>query len=239
MQLVSRLLAFASASFFLVMGALVSTAAAQPPASFADHGTFILFLEGHKIGTERFQVRSLNADIRASATVEFAVQSDGKTLKFKTFPNLLLDSRLDPVSYDWEQKGAESSRIDIDFRHHPAQVRFRTVRGRKDYREFYLHPDVVILDDNIVDQYELLAWRYFMAGGGNQAFAAFIPQEGIPGRVEVSRLADTKIEAAGRKRACRHLLVTTNQARINLWVDSAGRLLRMEKSSSHFAAVRQ
>jgi hypothetical protein len=224
-----------------VLGALApaSTATAQPASGFDDHGTFILFVVGHKIGSEQFQIRPSQSDVRASAVVQLALNQEGKTLKFRTFPNLVLDSRLDPLTYAWEQKGAESSSIHIDFRRHPAQVHYRAVNGHKDYREFYLQPGVVILDDNVVDQYELLAWRYFMDGGKTQVFSAFIPQEGMPGRVQVRRLADGTIDAAGQHTLCRHLVVTTTQAQIDLWLDSAGRLLRMDKPSSQFTAIRQ
>ncbi|HEX5484070.1 MAG TPA: hypothetical protein VFZ08_15720, partial [Terriglobia bacterium] len=153
---------------------------------FEDAGTFILLLAGRQIGTEKFQIRPSGGGIKACAEIQFKVSQDGKGLEFKTYPDLILNSQLQPVAYTWNQQGAKSSQIQINFRESPATVRYHTIHGQQDDREFNLARDVVILDDNVIDQYELLAWRYSMTAGGKQTFAAFIPQEALPGTIEVS-----------------------------------------------------
>ncbi|HEX5482328.1 MAG TPA: hypothetical protein VFZ08_06850, partial [Terriglobia bacterium] len=99
--------------------------------------------------------------------------------------------------------------------------------------------DVVILDDNVIDQYELLAWRYSMTAGGKQTFAAFIPQEALPGTIEVSSAGFETISAGGAQESCQHLIVSTQLARIDLWINSQRQLERMERTAEQFTAVRK
>lgn len=211
----------------------------SPSPVCADTGVFILEVGGRQIGTEKFQIQPRGDKIEARAQIEFRVSEDGKDLEFRTFPDLILNSQLQPLTYNWNQQGAQSSRIRIDFRQNPTKVHYHTIHGRQDDREFNLSRNVMILDDNVVDQYELVAWRYAMTAGGNQTFPAFIPQEGVPGLLHVSNAGMETVNVDGRKESCRHLVVSTDLARIDLWVNSQQRLERMERAAGQFAAVRK
>ncbi|MGH9376432.1 MAG: hypothetical protein ACRD1J_09760 [Terriglobia bacterium] len=232
-----RLMATAFLLPILCISAVLS--GSPNPAAFAqDQGVFILEVAGRRIGTESFEIRSRDSQIEARAEIQIHAAQNGKVSDFRTFPDLILNAALDPVSYTWSQKSPQSSRISIDFKESPVHVRYRTVDGKLDNRTFALPRGVVILDDNVINQYELVARRYLRTPGGKQTFQAFIPQEALPGTLRVTSLGMESIDVGGRKQTAQRLALSTGLAQIDLWVDQEGRLLRMERPSVRFVAFR-
>jgi hypothetical protein len=137
------------------------------------------------------------------------------------------------------QKIPESSRIQIDFGPTAARVRYETTSGRRELRQFELPRGTIILDDNVVHQYELAAMRYSNAVGGKQSFHAFIPQEGVPGVLTLEALGTETISVDHRQESCRHLLMTTDMARVDLWTDPQDRLRKLEIPSAGLVAFRK
>jgi hypothetical protein len=226
-------------------GLVLATARDLPagPSSISpnlnDHGTFEISIAGQKVGTEKFEILSARDGFTASAELELRVEEDGKTLVFHTFPELVLDSRLRPLAYRWDQKGSSRSGLSIDFSTSPARVRYRTVNGKTDNREFVLPKNVVVLDDNVLDQYELLVWLYDRTSRGAQTFRAFTPQEALPGQVNVVESGPGRGSVRGVEASLRRLTVTTDLAYIDLWVDGRERLQRVSIPAAQFGAVRQ
>lgn len=146
---------------------------------------------------------------------------------------------MQPLTYTWSQKGPQSSHLEVDFSKPPARARYGTVSGEEDIREFGLSKDVVILDSNVIHHYQLVIDRYQRTKGGAQSFRAFIPQEALPGVVNVQEAGLESIKIAERTGTLRHLVVTTELARIDLWVDAQQRLQRLLIPALQFEAVRQ
>lgn len=211
---------------------------ASPPV-VADRGIFEISIAGHDIGSERFQIIPAGERIVAKAEIELHAQKEGKDLVFRSFPDLVLDSHLQPLSYRWELKGSGTSRLEIDFTRVPSNARYHTAAGKEERREFLLPKDVVVLDDNVLSQYEILVQRYDKTSRGRQVFNAFIPQEGLPGKVLVVGTGVESVSVKGVSKSLRHLLLTTDLARIELWADPQGRLWRVSVPTLRFDAVRQ
>ena len=209
------------------------------PAALNDQGTFELSIKGDPIGAERFQIIPEGDRIRARAEIELRTQKEGKTLVSHSFPDLVLDSQLRPLSYIWALKGAGNSRLEIDFTTMPARALYHTVNGKNDRREFLLPKDVLVLDDNVLSQYEILVERYDQTSRGQQLFSAFIPQEALPGKIKISETGVEPVRINGQSKSLRHLVVTTDLARIDLWADAQGRLWRVSVPALRFEAVRQ
>jgi hypothetical protein len=128
-----------------------------------DEGTFIISLAGQQIGTEKFRIRTTKNRVEAEAQIELRVERDGKSYEFRTSPKLVLNADLEPLTYNWNQKGSQSSRLEVDFRTSPARVLYRTVGGGDDVRDFDLPESVVVLDDNVVHHYQLVVERFHPA----------------------------------------------------------------------------
>lgn len=210
----------------------------NPSAGIQDQGIFVLQIAGQQIGTENFEIHSRGGQVEARAEIRIHAAQDGKPFDFRTFPDLILNAELEPVAYTWSQKGSRSSSISINFTESPVRVHYRTVNGRQDDRTFTLPRGIVILDDNVINQYELVARKYLRTPGGKQTFQAFTPQEALPGTITVGSAGSEGVDFNGRKQTCQHLVLSTSLAQIDLWVDQRGRLLRMERASAQLVAVR-
>lgn len=212
---------------------------APPAGCLNDQGVFVLSVAGQPVGTETFDIRSTADRIEAEAKIDLRVEREGKVLGFKTSPKLVLDSALQPLTYAWSQKGSQSSQLEVDFRSSPAKTRYRTVAGEDDRRDFELPKDILVLDDNVIHHYQLVVCRYFRTSGGKQTFQVFIPQEALPGLLEVEETGQENVEIAGRSETLRHLLVSAELARIDLWVDKEQRLQRISIPVAQLEAERK
>jgi len=211
----------------------------SPLPHLADQGTFLVSAAGRTIGTEKFEIRSSSEKVEAQAEIHLQVQQDGKTINLKTLPRLVLDPQLRPLTYTWSQKGPQSSQLEVDFRPSPATTRYKTVSGEEDNRDFDLPKDVIVLDDNVVHHYQLVISRYRLTAGGKQTFQAFIPQEALPGVLNVEEVGTEPTTLEGSTVKLRHLVVTTELARIHLWTDDQHRLQRMSIPEAQLEAIRK
>jgi len=213
--------------------------AQSPPSTFDDQGTFIISQAGRLMGTEKFSIRSTSNQIQAQGEVTLRYEDSGRAVNIHTFPRLVLSSELEPVSYVWDEKSPDISHLEVDFRSSPARSVLKKSDGKRDVREFQLRPDVVILDNNIFHHYELLVRRYLRTPGGIQAFNGFIPQEALPGGLAVADAGTAEPKVLGKQKGLRHLIVTTDTLRVDLWADDLGRLDRLLSPSAQLEVVRK
>ncbi len=188
---------------------------------------------------EKFDIQTSPGKIEASAEIDLRVEHAGKTLDFKTFPKLVSTARLQPLTYTWKQEGSQASHLSVDFRPSPAITQYRTLAGMDERRDFDLPKDVVVLDDNVIHHYQLVVDRYRLTPGGEQTFKAFIPQEALPGTLRIHETGVEPVEIQGRSETLRHLVVSTDLAQIDLWVDDQQHLQRVLIPASQLEAVRK
>ncbi len=205
-----------------------------------DEGMFVISLGGKQIGTEKFSIRSTgDKKIDAEAQIELRVEREGKTYAFRTSPKLILNADLEPETYSWNQKGAQTSRLEVDFRTKPARARYHTLEGDDDVRDFDLPKGLIVLDDNVVHHYQVVVDRFDRVASRKQIFPAFIPQEALPGVLNVEDLGLEQIDIEGEQRELQHLMVSSDLARIDLWVDKDRHLQRVFIPAAQLEAVRK
>lgn len=218
-----------------VSAAFCKKSFAQAPAFHDDHGTFIVALNGERVGTERFEIHARDAQVEARAETTLTVNGT----RFETSSNFTLNAGLNPLTYRWNQTAPQRSSLQIDFGSGGVRARYNTVRGRRDTRQFDLPSDSIILDDNAVYQYEIAIMRYNRTSGGTQTFHALIPQEGLPGIITLASVGTEAIAIGNKQESCRHLILTTDMARVDLWVDPEQHLQKMEIAASSLIAMRE
>lgn len=209
------------------------------PGRMDDAGTFILSLAGRDYGTEKFSIRSSGDKVTAQAEIELREDVGGHTAVLKSSPKLVLDTQLHPLHYTWSVKGAEKYSLAVDFTSSPVHSKLNRPDGKEDVREFDLPRDVVVLDNNVIHHYELLVDRYRHTSGGHQAFSGYIPQAALPGALTVRDAGMQSVKINGRDEQLRHLVVVTDNAQIDLWVDASGHLQRLLVPAAQLQAVRQ
>jgi hypothetical protein len=210
-----------------------------PPSGDNDRGSFVFTLAGQQIGTESFEIRTQKGQVEATSKVDLRVVQEGKTLDFRTSAKLTLTSDLVPQTYEWDQKGAQSSRLEVDLRSTPAAARYRTVAGGDDVREFNLPRNVLILDSNVIHHFELALMRFRRAGGSKQTFPAFVPQQALPGSLSIEEIGPENVEIDGKTKKLRHLVLTTENAQIDLWADGQERLQKLSIPAAGLEVIRQ
>lgn len=218
----------------------LSTQARSPDApDLNDRGVFQLFASGKSVGTETFSIRAHSGRIEAHGEGHLQMEQNGKTIEVRTSSSLSLDPQLDPISYTWSQKGPQSSQLSVDFRDKPAHIRYKTVSGQDDRRDFALEKDVLVLDDNVIHHYQLAVARYERAKGGTQTLRAFIPQEALPGEITLNSTGPEPVTVLGNQRTLNHFILSTELAQISLWIDERGRLQMVSAPGAQFQAVRK
>lgn len=207
------------------------------PSARSDHGTFILKLAGNEYGMEKFSIESKNKQVVAQS--ESQLREGGSGHFIRTNSKLVLDPSLNPQSYTWSDKGPEKFDLNVNFASTPIRSQLHRPNGKDDVREFQLPKDVLILDNNVILHYQILLERFAGAGGGKQTFQAYIPQSAVPGILTVQDAGTETIPLGGSPRALRHLVVLSDNAQIDLWVDENNRLQRLYWSAPQIEALRQ
>jgi hypothetical protein len=209
------------------------------PVDVDDEGVFVISLAGRPVGTEKFKIHSSLGKVEARGEIRLRIEQNGKTVDVQSFPDLVLDPQLRPVTYTWNQKGPQSSRLEVDFSAKVARVRYKTISGNEDNRDFELPPDVVVLDDNVVHHYQLIIARYQAMGGGKQTFPVFVPQEALPSLLTVEDMGNAATAIDGVMANLRHLVITTDVTHIDLWVDDQQHIERVSVPEAQLEAIRK
>jgi hypothetical protein len=199
----------------------------------------VLNLRGHAYGTEKFSIQTVEGKIQAQGETELREGEGGHASLITTFSKLVLNSALEPLTYYWSTKSPKKYNLLVDFTTPLAKSQLHQPDGKDDIREFQLKKDVVVLDNNVIHHYQLLVDRYNRTAGGKQTFDAFIPQAALPGLLTVQDAGMDSIKLAGKEQSLRHLIVVTDNAQIDLWVDGQGRLQRLYWSEPEVEALRQ
>ena len=210
-----------------------------PLVNVDDEGIFVISVAGRPVGTESFKIQSSLGKVEAHAEIRLRVEQNGKTVGVQSFPDLVLDPQLRPVTYRWSQKGPQSSQLEVDFRSRPVKARYKTIDGKEDDRDFELPADVAVLDDNVIHHYQLITARYQAMGGAKQTFRVFVPQEALPSILTVEDMGSTASTTDGVTTNLRHILITTDVTHIDLWVDDQQHLERVSVPAAQLEAIRK
>jgi hypothetical protein len=210
-----------------------------PPVSVNDGGVFVISLAGRPVGSEHFTIHSSLGRVEARGEIRLDIEQNAKAVSLQSFPDLVLDSQLHPLIYTWNQKGPQSSRLEVDFRGALAKARYTTISGSEDDRDFALPPDVMVLDDNVIHHYELIIARFLAMGGGKQTFRVFVPQEALPSVLTMEDMGSTPGAGGAAAANLRHLLITTDVTHIDLWVGEQQQLERVSVATAQLEATRK
>jgi len=230
-----------AAILFCNLASLAQQAPGNPAPVRAedDEGVFEISVGGRPVGSESFKIHSSAGRVEARGEIRLNLEQNGKAMNVRSFPDLVLDSQLHPLTYTWSQQGPQSSRLEVDFRSNPARVRYKTVNGSEDDRTFQLPLDVAVLDDNVIHHFQLIVARFEAMGGGKQTLPVFVPQEALPSVLTIEEMADGGGPGDAAEAHPRHLLITTDVTHLELWVDAQQHLQRVVVPAAQLEALRK
>jgi hypothetical protein len=124
----------------------------------------------------------------------------------------------------------------VDFDKGTAKTSTRVPGKNPVLQDFHFDsPRIAVLDNNLYDQYAILARLYDWSAKGAQMFPVIIPQDVTPGMITVESQGRKSTES-GELEALR---VSTSDLEVDLYLDAKHHLIRLEVPSAKVVIVRQ
>lgn len=212
----------------LLLAAVPSTSPAQRPVM--DEGTLLISRNGTRVGREAFRVQATENGRFLTATGQ-VVHGE-----LRVTPALSVDSASGtPVLYRIETRASGGATERLQATGRPGRLSVVSQRaGGESAKEFVLTGRVVILDDDTYHQYALLP-LLGLAG----PVTVVIPRQGRQIQGILTNRGAGSVRIDGRDVAARHLVLEVAGDSRELWVDHAGRLLKVTIPSQGIEAVRE
>lgn len=200
------------------------------PVFAADKGTFAIRVNGKPAGKEEFEISPNGQDwvVRGSTEIPAA---NGATHVTGT---LHLRADGSPVQYDWSTDGEKQASCTVRFDGGTASIEPH-IPGAYPYSQqftFNSQP-VIVLDNNLYDQYAVLARLYDWSKKGVQTFSVLVPQAITGGTLTAESLGSHDV--GGKK--LEELRVTTEGNELDLFLDGQ-RLVRINAPSANAEIIR-
>ena len=212
--------------------ALATTAIAAALVFSPDKGKFKILVNGQPAGTEEFSLSANGGNWIARGNAEIQTPQGAAHVT----GNLELRPDGAPVRYEWNMQGAKKAASTIVFNGATANVELRMEGARPFTQQFTFNSDhVVVLDNNMYDQYAILARLYDWDKKGAQTFSVIVPQEMTPGSVTVESLGK---QDTGNGAKLEQLRVKTEDIEINLFLDGQ-RVVRIVSPSANAEIIRE
>ena len=222
------LLAFAVFTF----AAQKKTAASAPTVFVQDKGKFTIKLDGQTVGHEEFEITPSGAGWSAKGTTELKPPQGAAS---KISGTLTLQSDGAPISYEWTAQAEKTNGAHIVFANGTAKITLE-MQGARPFEQTlaFNTPLIAVLDNNLYNQYAVLARAYDWSKRGPQSFPVLIPQELTPGTINVESTGAATVDG----KSYEGLKVTTSDLEILLVLDANHRLMRLEVPSAKVSVVR-
>lgn len=199
-----------------------------------DKGHFRILQQGQEAGTEEFSVQaSGNAWVIEDETV---IRVPGSA-EMRTSGQLRISSDGTPQHYSWNAEGGKKASGAVEFENGMAKTS-ASIAGAKEpvLRDFkFASPRVAVLDNNLYEQYAIVARLYDWNAKGKQTFPVLIPQDATPGTIDVESLGTKNVDGANLEA----LDVHSTDLEIQLYFDAKLHLVRLEVPSAGVVITRQ
>ncbi len=227
----------------LAIAAILAVIARNPPRVRAadaglpfvpDKGKFRILQNGNEIGTEEFELAP--AGDAWMARGDAVIRGGGGAGEMRSSGQLRMAADGSPLRYDWTAQADKKTSGSVDFEGGTAKTTSRVPGKNPVMQDFHFDsPHIAVLDNNLYDQYAILARLYDWNAKGPQMFPVIIPQDVTPGMITV--------ESQGRKSTeggeFEALRVSTSDLEVDLYFDAKHHLMRLEVPAAKVAIVRQ
>jgi hypothetical protein len=221
----------------LLLSAAVNYGLAYPrPAANSaltpDKGKFRILQQGNEVGTEEFDLQpSGNAWVMNDQTVIRVGSAETHTSG-----QLRISADGTPQHYTWSSQGEKKASGTVEFDNGTAKTSLNIsgAKGPAEQDFKFSSPRLVVLDNNLYEQYAVLGTMYDWTAKGAQSFPVLIPQDATPGSIDVESLGTKNVEGAGLQ----VLRVHSADLEIQLFFDAKLRLVRLEVPTAQVVIVR-
>jgi hypothetical protein len=237
-----------TAIVFLSVLALSYAACAQSKgkkdsAKVVDAGSFGIFLNGKRIGTETFRIEDRGEISIANSQIKI----DDGNQKAEQTSEMHVTPKGELRLYSWKSLGPVKEESVVEPKDE-FLIQHLTPSDYKKHDIPYILPlSTVVLDDNFFAHRELLVWRYLATGcqrKGEQLecspshFGVLVPRQHTAASATMELLGPEKIKVRGVEQELNKIKLDADGVQWVLWVDDQYRVVKMSVPSGNVEAVR-
>jgi hypothetical protein len=209
-----------------------------------DSGSFGIFVNGKRIGTEKFDIEQHADEGVAKAEIDVA-DSDNNKSEQNSEMHVGSDGNL--RSYRWHSTLPTREESVVEPKDEFLIEHMVTSEQKKRDVPYILPLQTVILDDNFFSQRELLIWRYLATGCMRQQddqlhcgpahFGILVPRQHAAANTVVELMGRDKITVKGVEKELNKIKINTDGSEWFIWVDDPENHYKVIKMSIPANAV--
>jgi hypothetical protein len=189
-----------------------------------DSGSFGIFLNGRRVGTEKFNIEQ-QADVGV-ATAEIKVDDGASKSEQTSEMRVGKDGTL--KLYKWQSTVPDREESIIEPKDDLLVEHLTAADQRKQDVPYIVPLSTVILDDNFFSHRELLVWRYLATGCvpkdgqlacASSRFGVLVPHQHMAANTTVELLGRDKINLRGAEKELNKLKLDADGVQWLIWVD--------------------
>ncbi len=215
----------------IAFSSLIAVVADAQSARTLDAGSFTITVNGQRVGREDFTI----SGTPGASGMEYLSKATVTWGDRRLTPSLWSDSAGAPSRYRVEVRGTSGSveRWTGTISRGRVSAQINTARGESD-REYVVADGAVMLDDDVFHQYYFVAQR-----ASSSTVPIVVPRRNTQMGLRVSNVGSERLTIGGKSIEGQHLQFTEPSGTVrDVWVDSAGRVLRVAIPSKGIVAQR-
>jgi hypothetical protein len=229
----------------------------------ADSGSFGIFLNGRRVGTETFNITETLTPERRSeySTTTSEIKFDDGKFKANQTAEMQVSAKGELRSYAWHATVPQKEDATIELKDQLLVEHIMPADQKKLDVPHMLPAQTVILDDNFFAQREVLLWLY-LSGCRRQAndlmcgatkYVILVPHQHVSGNAVMELMGQDKVMIKGSERELNKIKLETSgpqtmawlndqshedSAQWVLWVDDQYKVIKMTVAGSGIEVVR-
>lgn len=210
-----------------------------------DSGSFGIFINGKRVGTEKFKIEQKTADLSV-ANSEITVD-DGHSKVTQT-AEMEITGKGELLSYVWKGVTPQKEESIVEPKDQLLVEHVVPANAKKMDVPYVLPTSTVILDDNFFSHRELLVWRYLATGCvikpnegrmcGPAHFGILVPHQHTSASALMELTGREKIAVKGQEQELNKLKIESDGVVWNLWVSDDYKVMKMTVPSGNVEVVR-
>ena len=204
-------------------------------STVVDRGTFLITVDGRPAGSEAFVIRraGTGAGMQVIATAEISLRGEGGRSELR--PALqMVGEDTELAAYQMKASGARDEEVFVTAGEDRFLLRLRTPRGERE-GELRAAPGTLVLDTDVAHHHFFLPGRPLSEG---ETLPVIVPREGTLVEVRVIGSENAELQIGGRTLPSRRIAVAVGASTREVWLDAAGRVLRVADAGSGYTALR-
>jgi hypothetical protein len=213
-------------------------------AKVVDSGSFGIFLNGKRVGTETFNIEQ-RADFSIATS---QIKVDDGSVKADQTMEMQVSPKGELVSYSWRATVPQKEESTVEPKDQLLVEHITPADQKKQDVPHVLPLSTVILDDNFFSQRELLVWRYLATGClwkkgeapvcGPSHFGTLVPHQHTAGEAVMEFIGIEKLTIKGVEHDFNKIKLDSDGVLWMLWVSDDYKVIKMAVAANNVEVVR-